>query len=56
MILYNMTNEYKEQISEIIETLDLENETDKSILKHRFLGEVVNYSVNSFFKDFLMKI
>ena len=38
-----MTNEYKEQIGEIIETLDLENETDKSILKHRFLGEVVNY-------------
>ena len=34
---------YKEQISEIIETLDLETETDKSILKSRFLGEVLNY-------------
>jgi hypothetical protein len=38
-----MTNEYKEQIGEIIETLKLENDTDISILKHRFLGEVVNY-------------
>lgn len=36
-------NEYREQISEIIETLELENVTDKSILKIRFLGEVVNY-------------
>jgi len=34
---------YKEQVSEIIETLDLETETDKSILKSRFLGEVLNY-------------
>jgi len=34
---------YKEQVSEIIETLELESDTDKSILKSRFLGEVLNY-------------
>ena len=34
---------YKDQVLEIIETLELESETDKSILKSRFLGEVLNY-------------
>ena len=34
---------YKDQVSEIIETLELESDTDKSILKSRFLGEVINY-------------
>ena len=34
---------YKEQVSEIIDTLELETETDRSILKSRFLGEVLNY-------------
>ena len=34
---------YKEQVSEIIDTLELESVTDKSILRSRFLGEVLNY-------------
>lgn len=39
---------YRDQISEIIETLQLssdksKNATDKSILKNRFLSEVINY-------------
>jgi len=34
---------YKEQVSEIIDTLELETDTDKSILKSRFLGEVLTY-------------
>lgn len=34
---------YKDEVLNIIETLDLETETDKSILKSRFLGEVLNY-------------
>ena len=34
---------YKDQVLEIIDTLELETETDKSILKSRFLGEVLNY-------------
>src|SRR6056300_1265808 len=34
---------YKDQILEIIDTLELETDTDKSILKSRFLGEVLNY-------------
>ena len=34
---------YKDQILDIIDSLDLETETDKSILKSRFLGEVLNY-------------
>ena len=34
---------YKDEVLNIIETLELESETDKSILKSRFLGEVLNY-------------
>ena len=34
---------YKEQVLEIIDTLELETDTDKSILKSRFLGEVMTY-------------
>lgn len=34
---------YKEQINDIIQTLDLENETERNILKSRFLAEVLNY-------------
>ena len=34
---------YKDQVLEIIDTLELETDTDKSILKSRFLGEVLNY-------------
>jgi len=34
---------YKEQVLEIIDTLELESDTDKSILKSRFLGEVMTY-------------
>ena len=34
---------YKEDINNIIDTLDLETETDRTILKSRFLGEVINY-------------
>ena len=34
---------YKDEVLNIIETLELETETDKSILKSRFLGEVLNY-------------
>lgn len=38
-----MENTYEKQISEIIETLELNNETERSILKSRFLGEVLQY-------------
>ncbi len=34
---------YKEEVNNIIDTLELETETDRSILKSRFLGEVLNY-------------
>ena len=34
---------YKDQVSEIIDTLELNSDTEKSILKSRFLGEVLNY-------------
>ena len=34
---------YAEQVNEIINTLDLNSETDRNILKSRFLGEVINY-------------
>ena len=34
---------YKEEVNNIIDTLELESETDRSILKSRFLGEVLNY-------------
>ena len=34
---------YANQVNEIINTLELESETDKSILKSRFLSEVVQY-------------
>ena len=34
---------YKDEVLDIINTLELESETDKSILKSRFLGEVLNY-------------
>tara|TARA_B110000977_G_C11045259_1_gene480301 strand:- start:371 stop:1219 length:849 start_codon:yes stop_codon:yes gene_type:complete len=34
---------YKSQVLEIIDTLDLESDTNKSILKSRFVGEVLNY-------------
>ena len=37
------TNAYKQEIDEIIETLELNNETERSILKSRFLGEVLHY-------------
>ena len=36
-------NSYAEQVNDIIDTLELETETDRSILKSRFLGEVINY-------------
>ena len=36
-------NIYKEQVGEIIDTLELNSDTEKSILKSRFLGEVLNY-------------
>ncbi len=35
--------DYKTQVSTIIDTLNLSTETDKSILKSRFLGEVISY-------------
>lgn len=38
-----MENTYEKQITEIIETLELNNETERSILKSRFLGEVLQY-------------
>lgn len=34
---------YANQVNEIINTLDLDSETDRSILKSRFLSEVVKY-------------
>jgi len=34
---------YKTQVLDIIDTLELESETDKSILKSRFVGEVLHY-------------
>ena len=34
---------YKEQISDIIQTLELNNETERNILKSRFLAEVLMY-------------
>jgi len=37
------TYSYKEQVYDIINTLDLKSETDKNILKSRFLGEVLAY-------------
>jgi hypothetical protein len=38
-----MENPYEVQINEIIDTLELNNETERSILKSRFLGEVLQY-------------
>ena len=37
------TNNYKEQVNNIIDTLELSSETDKHILKSRFLAEVLMY-------------
>ena len=37
----NFNDSYANQVNEIINTLDLESETDRSILKSRFLGVVV---------------
>ena len=34
---------YANQVNEIINTLELDSETDRSILKSRFLSEVVKY-------------
>jgi hypothetical protein len=34
---------YADQVSEIIDTLELDSDTDRSILKSRFLSEVVSY-------------
>ena len=34
---------YKDQVYDIIDTLDLNNETEKNILRSRFLGEVLSY-------------
>ena len=34
---------YANQVNEIINTLELDSETDRSILKSRFLSEVINY-------------
>lgn len=34
---------YKQQVFDIINTLELNNETDRNILKSRFLGEVLTY-------------
>jgi len=39
----NFKNSYAEQVNEIINTLNLDSETDRNILKSRFLGEVINY-------------
>ena len=36
-------NSYANQVNEIINTLELDSETDRSILKSRFLSEVINY-------------
>ena len=34
---------YANQVNEIINTLELDSETDRNILKSRFLSEVINY-------------
>ena len=34
---------YANQVNNIIDTLDLDSETDRGILKSRFLSEVVEY-------------
>ena len=34
---------YKDQVYDIIDTLDLNNETEKNILRSRFLAEVLSY-------------
>ena len=34
---------YKEQVNDIIQTLELESETERNILKSRFLAEVLMY-------------
>ena len=34
---------YANQVNNIIDTLDLDSETDRGILKSRFLSEVVDY-------------
>ena len=36
---------YKQQVFDIINNLELNNETDKNILKSRFLGEVLTYEI-----------
>ena len=36
-------NSYANQVNEIINTLELDSETDRSILKSRFLSEVIKY-------------
>ena len=36
-------NSYQEQVKDIIETLELNNVTEKNILKSRFLAEVLMY-------------
>jgi len=38
-----MENSYQQQINDIIDTLVLNNETERNILKSRFLGEVLQY-------------
>lgn len=37
------TYSYKDQVYDIIDTLDLNNETEKNILRSRFLAEVLSY-------------
>jgi len=37
------TYSYKQQVYDIINTLDLKSETERNILKSRFLGEVLSY-------------
>lgn len=39
----SLKDSYAEQINDIINTLELDSETDRNILKSRFLGEVINY-------------
>lgn len=39
----NYSDSYANQVDKIIDTLELESETDKGILKSRFLSEVVQY-------------
>ena len=43
----NYNDSYANQVNKIIDTLELESETDRGILKSRFLSEVVEYEKES---------